>query len=165
MVGYCHLKRQWCKPEATGTACSYNRLVTGDIDKNIFLAFPIKLLSIFPNRWEALTCTGNTSVARRTSSGRRWRSQKSPESLLLQTSSLPRLASWSSSSSSSSSLCVNFQMGEELERYKLEWVVTSSTPVLQFRVEWKMVGREKSEWQSEIVEVRKKILLHVLGNL
>ena len=56
-------------------------------------------------------------------------------------------------------------MGEELERYKLEWVVTSSTPVLQFRVEWKMVGREKSEWQSEIVEVRKKILLHVLGNL
>ena len=64
---------------------------------------------------------------------------------------------------SSSSLCVNFQMGEELERYKLEWVVTSSTPVLQFRVEWKMVGREKSEWQSEIVEVRKKILF--LGNL
>lgn len=47
------------------------------------------------------------------------------------------------------------KMGEELERYKLEWVVTSSTPVLQFRVEWKMVGREKSEWQSEIVEVVK----------
>ena len=62
-------------------------------------------------------------------------------------------------------MCVNFQMGEELERYKLEWVVTSSTPVLQFRVEWKMVGREKSEWQSEIVEVRKKILLRILGNL
>ena len=62
-------------------------------------------------------------------------------------------------------LLIVLQMGEELERYKLEWVVTSSTPVLQFRVEWKMVGREKSEWQSEIVEVRKKILLHVLGNL
>ena len=55
-------------------------------------------------------------------------------------------------------LLIVLQMGEELERYKLEWVVTSSTPVLQFRVEWKMVGREKSEWQSEIVEVRKKIL-------
>ena len=44
-------------------------------------------------------------------------------------------------------------MGDELESYKLEWVVTSSSPVVQFRAEWKMLGK-KGEWQSQIVEVR-----------
>ena len=48
-----------------------------------------------------------------------------------------------------------FKVGDELERYKLEWVVTSSSPVVQFRAEWKMLGK-KGEWQSEIVEVSKK---------
>ena len=40
-----------------------------------------------------------------------------------------------------------------MESYKLEWVVTSSSPVVQFRAEWKMLGK-KGEWQSQIVEVR-----------
>ena len=44
-------------------------------------------------------------------------------------------------------------MGEELERYKLEWVVTSSSPVVQFKAEWKLAGKAE-EWQTEIVEVR-----------
>ena len=44
-------------------------------------------------------------------------------------------------------------MGDELERYKLEWVVTSSSPVVQFKAEWKMAGKA-GEWQTEIVEVR-----------
>ena len=46
-------------------------------------------------------------------------------------------------------------MGDESESYKLEWVVTSSSPVVQFRAEWKMLGK-KGEWQSQIVEVRNK---------
>ena len=41
-----------------------------------------------------------------------------------------------------------------MERYKLEWVVTSSSPVVQFKAEWKMVGKA-GEWQTEIVEVTK----------
>ena len=49
-------------------------------------------------------------------------------------------------------------MGDELESYKLEWVVTSSSPVVQFRAEWKMLGK-KGEWQSQIVEVSQKSLL------
>ena len=40
-----------------------------------------------------------------------------------------------------------------MERYKLEWVVTSSSPVVQFKAEWKMAGKA-GEWQTEIVEVR-----------
>ena len=46
------------------------------------------------------------------------------------------------------------QVGDELSRYKLEWVVTSSSPVVQFKAEWKMVGKA-GEWQTEIVEVSK----------
>jgi len=46
------------------------------------------------------------------------------------------------------------KVGDDLERYKLEWVVTSSSPVVQFKAEWKMVGKA-GEWQTEIVEVRK----------
>merc|ERR1712130_1012927 len=46
------------------------------------------------------------------------------------------------------------RVGDELSRYKLEWVVTSSSPVVRFRAEWKMLGN-KAEWQREIVEVRK----------
>ena len=49
------------------------------------------------------------------------------------------------------------KVGDELSRYKLEWVVTSSSPVVQFRAEWKMVGK-KGEWQSEIVEVRNRFI-------
>ena len=49
----------------------------------------------------------------------------------------------------------NFKVGDELESYKLEWVVTSSSPVVQFRAEWKMLGK-KGEWQSQIVEVSNK---------
>ena len=48
-------------------------------------------------------------------------------------------------------------MGDELSSYKLEWVVTSSSPVVQFRAEWKMIAK-KAEWQSEIVEVRENNL-------
>ena len=44
-----------------------------------------------------------------------------------------------------------------MSRYKLEWVVTSSSPVVQFRAEWKMLGN-KAEWQSEIVEVSKRLI-------
>ena len=28
-----------------------------------------------------------------------------------------------------------------MERYKLEWVVTSSSPVVQFKAEWKIAGK------------------------
>ena len=52
----------------------------------------------------------------------------------------------------------NFKVGDELESYKLEWVVTSSSPVVQFRAEWKMLGK-KGDWQSQIVEVSQKSLL------
>ena len=45
-------------------------------------------------------------------------------------------------------------MGEELERYKLEWVVTSSSPVVQFKAEWKTAGKA-GKWQTEIVDVSK----------
>jgi len=45
------------------------------------------------------------------------------------------------------------KMGSELESYTLEWVVTSSSPVTKFRVEWKIVGKGK-QWQSEIAEVK-----------
>ena len=49
---------------------------------------------------------------------------------------------------------INSQMGSELESYTLEWVVTSSSPVTKFRVEWKIVGKG-NQWQSEIAEVKK----------
>lgn len=49
---------------------------------------------------------------------------------------------------------INSQMGSELESYTLEWVVTSSSPVTKFRVEWKIVGKGK-DWLSEIAEVMK----------
>ena len=48
-------------------------------------------------------------------------------------------------------------MGSELESYTLEWVVTSSTKVTKFRVEWKIVGKD-NEWQSEIAEVKKWLI-------
>ena len=48
-------------------------------------------------------------------------------------------------------------MGSELESYTLEWVVTSSTKVTKFRVEWKIVGKG-NEWQSEIAEVKKWLI-------
>ena len=41
-----------------------------------------------------------------------------------------------------------------MERYKLEWVVTSSSPVVQFKAEWKMAGKA-GKWQTEIVDVSK----------
>ena len=41
-----------------------------------------------------------------------------------------------------------------MERYKLEWVVTSSSPVVQFKAEWKMAGKA-GKWQTEIVQVSK----------
>jgi hypothetical protein len=46
------------------------------------------------------------------------------------------------------------KVSDELERYTLEWVVTSSSPVVQFKAEWKMAGKA-GDWQTEIVEVRK----------
>ena len=48
-------------------------------------------------------------------------------------------------------------MGSELESYTLEWVVTSSSPVTKFRVEWKIVGKG-NQWQSEIAEVKKWLI-------
>ena len=52
---------------------------------------------------------------------------------------------------------INSQMGSELESYTLEWVVTSSSPVTKFRVEWKIVGKGNG-WQSEIAEVKKLLV-------
>ena len=54
---------------------------------------------------------------------------------------------------------INSQMGSELESYTLEWVVTSSSPVTKFRVEWKIVGKG-NQWQSEIAEVKKCLSLN-----
>ena len=53
---------------------------------------------------------------------------------------------------------INSQMGSELESYTLEWVVTSSSPVTKFRVEWKIVGKG-NQWQSEIAEVKKLLVV------
>ena len=54
---------------------------------------------------------------------------------------------------------INSQMGSELESYTLEWVVTSSSPVTKFRVEWKIVGKG-NQWQSEIAEGKKCLSLN-----
>ena len=53
---------------------------------------------------------------------------------------------------------INSQMGSELESYTLEWVVTSSSPVTKFRVEWKIVGKG-NQWQSEVAEVKKLLVV------
>ena len=45
-----------------------------------------------------------------------------------------------------------------MESYTLEWVVTSSSPVTKFRVEWKIVGKG-NQWQSEIAEVKKLLVV------
>ena len=53
-----------------------------------------------------------------------------------------------------------------MERYKLEWVVTSSSPVVQFKAEWKIAGKA-GKWQTEIVdgELEVQELIKLRGEL